>query len=379
MPRGSWKTGKAGPSARSKSNCEITKIETRKGSGSADSLRRSGGGRAAAPFGESSLFRGTGVRMPDEPVAQLFGVAIPSHPTLVSVAFYLCKIAPRHLTHFTALVPMELRFVSGAVDGDLAQAIANVLLRNVPLSALEVNPYEFGGGGPFRAALEVGSCQVICHAAAKTLRVLNINAKEVHEDTLGDAAAASSPLTELSVSGSFTFESVATIARQLRTNTTLTGLELLSGADPDPTFWPLAKMLDTYNFTLVWVSLARGRAGSDMVRTISDLLRRNRRIRTTILEHLPSRGYCMAPAGLWPTALGRISSFPTLLYRFLRAGSVDSVNDRLVRHIAGPGMARRVRSRGSEPRTIRPAARNRRKRGRGVQQAPRGNRGPGAP
>jgi hypothetical protein len=76
--------------------------------------------------------------LPEEPVAELFGVVLMSRPTLVSISFYFCPVPPRFLEVFTASAPMELRFVGGTVDRECAQAIAGILLRKVPLSRLEV-------------------------------------------------------------------------------------------------------------------------------------------------------------------------------------------------------------------------------------------------
>jgi hypothetical protein len=288
--------------------------------------------------------------LPEEPVAELFGVVLPSRPTLVSISFYFCPVPPRFLEVFTASAPTELRFVGGTVDRECARAIADILLRKVPLSRLEVNPIGFDSSD---AALDAESCKIICREAAKSpdLRALKIRVKEGHDDALDDVAASSSSLAELTVLGLLSDASVAGLAKQLRTNTTMTKLVLLSRtADPasdyPERFWPIASVLDTYNVTLENVELAYSVAGSAVVATINDLLRRNRGIRTA-LEHIQlSRGYNLAPAGLWPAALGRVRHFPTLLYRLVRKGSVDSPSDRLVGHFGGAGSATDRRRRG---------------------------------
>jgi hypothetical protein len=207
-----------------------------------------------------------------------------------------------------------------------------------------VNPI---GSDSSDAALDADSCTIICHEAAKSpdLGALKIRVKEGHDDdALDDVAAPSSSLAELTVLGSLSEASVAGLARQLRTNTTMVKLVLLHrtadpASDNPERFWPIANVLDTYNVTLENVELAYSVAGSAVVATINELLRRNRRIRT-VLEHFQlSRNYNLAPAGLWPTALGRVSRLPTLLYRLLRNGSVDSPSDRLVGYFGGNGIA----------------------------------------
>jgi hypothetical protein len=282
--------------------------------------------------------------LPEEPAVRLFGVALPSHPTLVSVAFCLFDVPLRYLRLFqtTTPAPMELRFVSGTVDRERARAIADLLLRNVRLSSLEVNPVRFGypihfGSDRMDAPMDAYSCQIICRAASqcKNLGALKIRANEIGDDMLDNVAASSSSLNEVWVEGAFSEASVANLATHLRTNTTMTRLFLFHTTRVPPSseeaerFWPIATVLGTYNFTLEDAVVDLERPGSAVVEKIHELVLRNRRTRTA-LDHWQPRSYHVAPAGLWPCALGMVSRFPTLLYRFVRQGDLNELCDRLL-------------------------------------------------
>jgi hypothetical protein len=172
---------------------------------------------------------------------------------------------------------------------------------------------------------------------ATSLRWLRIEVADRLADTL-DQVAVSSSLKHLAVEfgNPVSDETVVRIITQLRTNTTLTSLSLTQPTfrpwmDRPELFRPIASVLDTYNFTLKTVELAPSLAGSAVVLRINDLLRRNRRIRRALQRLLQPRG-CRAspPPTLLPEALGTVSSFPTLLYRFLRKGDLTKLSDLLL-------------------------------------------------
>jgi hypothetical protein len=167
-----------------------------------------------------------------------------------------------------------------------------------------------------------------------------------------DNAAASPALKCLWVDSEtpFSDEAVRSLSKKLRTNTTLTNLFLAQYRPPrdelPERFRSLANVLDTYNCTLVIVSLGTAYAGSAVKEKIDDLLRRNGRIRTA-LEHLKPRDYHVAPASLWPLTLAMVSRLPTLLYRLLRHGDLNLLGDRLARRSGGPVLGRKKWGRGS--------------------------------
>jgi hypothetical protein len=72
-----------------------------------------------------------------------------------------------------------------------------------------------------------------------------------------------------------------------------------------------------------------------VTREINELLHRNRRIQKA-LEYLHPRRYHVAPTSLWPTALGMVSSLPTLLFRFLRQGDLNALDDGVNKRITRP-------------------------------------------
>jgi hypothetical protein len=197
---------------------------------------------------------------------------------------------------------MELRFIGGTADRERARAIADLLLRNVPLSRLEVNLIRFVSSG-VDAPMDADSCKTICRAASKckNLRVLKIRANELHNDMMDDVAVSSSPLNEVWVGGFFSEESVASLARQLRSITTMTSLVLFHRTRDPPSseeaerFRPIANVLDIFNFTLERVSLgvllARiGRGGQDPRACASQSSNPNR-ARALAAPELP-RGSC---------------------------------------------------------------------------------------
>jgi hypothetical protein len=135
---------------------------------------------------------------------------------------------------------------------------------------------------------------------------------------------------------------VARIARgSFRTNTTMTALALSDAANVWPTEragigLPIVELLETYNCTVDEIRLARNGAGGGVEETIDKLLRRNRRIRRA-LDRLDPKSTYVAPPNRLPEGLGLLSSFPTLLHRFLRQGDVDASVNCLVLRGGHPG------------------------------------------
>jgi hypothetical protein len=209
---------------------------------------------------------------------------------------------------------------------------------------------------PSPKGLDPESCKMVCRAVSnnKNLRVLRISVKEpIAADTLYNVAASSSSLKKLYVAGSFSDAGVARLAQHLRTNTTLTTLHLslppTTTGRPSPgcldAFAPIAQVLDAHNITLENVTLDRATPGSDVAGRIHRLLLRNRRIRQALVCLQP-RAYHVSPPGLVPAALGRVSRFPTLLYRFLRQGNWSELSGRLLlRRHGGSEHGRKMRGR----------------------------------
>ena len=108
---------------------------------------------------------------------------------------------------------------------------------------------------PTGAEWEADECRLICQAAIgnTNLRVLDLRAKDALADTLDDAVAHSS-LQRLKVrADEWSEECVASVARQLRTNTTLEHLHVMKGGwggNPALAFLRIVEVLETYNVTL---------------------------------------------------------------------------------------------------------------------------------
>jgi hypothetical protein len=283
--------------------------------------------------------------LPDDASERLFGVVLPGHPTLREidldgVPLALVKVLVASLP---ARSPLEgLHWYPHSLDHDSVHALAATIRRNNTLSKLNVHPV---------VGLRADDAKIICHAVSSNanLRQLGLQVKEVFEDTLDQVVAPSSSsspssLRELSVQviiavpGAF----VGRLARQLRTNTALTRLELCHGSystGPPTTvrgqerlFRPLLAALETYNCTLVHVDVCSApwedgahALAEAMEARIAPCTRRNRRIQRALAQ-LEPRSYHVHPATLG-LVLGAVSALPTLVYRIVRRGNVSTLCD----------------------------------------------------
>jgi hypothetical protein len=278
----------------------------------------------------------------------LFGEVLPSHSAVESISLVGDLPAPRlelfttagHAAGASGAPRTSLTLGGSRADREQARAISHMLRRNLPISHLTLFPR--------LPRFDAESCAVLGQSAsrASSLRLFHIRGADFPDGAL-DSLVASASLRHLGVTTvrRFRNEAVASIAMQLRTNTTLIDLSLERdgpeetgqpslGEEGAELFRPLASVLETYNFTLTTVELGMALAETAVVATIRELLHRNRPIQAA-LEQLAPRNYHVAPTCLWPTALGRVSRFPTLLYRILRRGDVNEVGDRLGRRIGG--------------------------------------------
>jgi hypothetical protein len=280
-------------------------------------------------------------------VDRLFGTVFRSLPALKRLTFYKCTLpgpclgllaSPSHV-----LTALDLSLCDIDSEG-VAHVAAMVRHSASRLRALTVRPRNGG--------LDRADCQVLCESVPRSpaLRLLSIDATTVLSDTLGGAAGRGSPLQTLRVHGAFTDDGVASLARQLRTNTRLTALclaETSGDCDYNLHTRHVLEMLDTYNFTLrdavVGHSLEVARFDME---PFERSMRRNRWIRTAV-RRLEPLEYHVSPTGLWPLVFEAkaMGTFPTLLYRLLRRGDVDALCDAVVRrHKAKLGKRKRVRT-----------------------------------
>jgi hypothetical protein len=288
--------------------------------------------------------------MPEEDVTRLFGKVLPFHPTLEAVAGDLPAPCVTLLAssirteNRSPLTKLDLR--GGTFDRSCAQAIADMIRRDAPITTLHIYPSP-------RRGLEAVYCKLICQAVRHNtnLRVLNLGVKETFADTV-DQVASSSTLRELVVSAEdLSDECVASIATQLRTNTTMQLIFLCKAAKALPghrsrPFRPIMETLETYNFTLQnatwnWEDPQQDALRGNDHNFLVNVMGRNKRIHRA-LEQL--QGYHVAPVILWPRVLGMVSPLPTLLYRFLRKGDVNTLSSLLERDGSATGQKKRGRA-----------------------------------
>jgi hypothetical protein len=243
--------------------------------------------------------------LPVDDVEKLFVEVLPARSTLKKICFDGGDIPAKCVKLLTSslptgnVTPLELlQFQGRTVDHDSAQAIADMIRRNVALEDLVVEPGQggvdfdgFGSGG-----VDASDCKLICQAVPcnTKLRSLYIKTKEVLSDTL-DGAASSSSLRHLLVASGSAYPdgSVASVARQLRTNTTMEGLYLFqretvgAATDRPERFRPIQEVLETYNFTLRALKVGVESLQWDEQESVAKLLRRNGRIQRALKQLKP--------------------------------------------------------------------------------------------
>jgi hypothetical protein len=272
----------------------------------------------------------------EEDLARFFGEVLPAHPTIETIGLAGYEIPQSYVRLLLASIgtgssatPLRTLLLQCAIGRDTIPAVADMIRRNAPLSELRVDPLT----GP---ELDADDCRRICQSALRNthIRVLHLRAKDVSADTLDDVVAHST-LTKLVVSADeWSDECVTRVTKQLRANTTLERLYVIKRKDEDPSpfFRPLAHVLETYNVTLRKVGLRwfiPQKAEHVMEeRVLTGLRRRNRLIRQAI-DQLEPRSYHVVPATLLPRMLGMASPLPTVLYRFLRKGDLNTLCDLL--------------------------------------------------
>jgi hypothetical protein len=314
---------------------------------------------------------------PEGDTARLLGEVLPRLPALKWMCFSFCVFSLPHLELFASSVPTAasvaapaaaaaatttstttttarlatLGFEGQRFDRDSARPIADMLRRNVPLTSLSLGRLASGG-------VDAAGCQLIGRALSSNgnLRILDIQVKELFADTLDGVAGPASSLRNLSVSvcTPMSVEGVEGIARQLRTNTTLTRLCLRQDGDstsdepPADLYQPIENLLDTYNVTLEIVEVPRThRAPPAAQARINAILRRNRHIRRALSRAAATSVDMPQDPRVVPGLLALAGRLPTLLYRFVRRGDANDWCD-LVRR--NTNAARRPKRRGRTAR-----------------------------
>jgi hypothetical protein len=286
----------------------------------------------------------------DEDVDRLFRDVLPDHPTIDRIDVSACKVPARCVRHLARSVPskratplwelaLDLEDL-GDDEGDsrgtvssssCVQDMCDVLRRDVPLRALSLV-----------SVLEPSECRRILQSLTTNthLEDLAIRPRTISADALClDAAASISALRSLRIRGDLTSEGASSLARQLRTNTSLVELHVCTTSGYRELVQEMQRVLKTYNFTLRTFQLTRpcpprsfpfpGSDPATLVRrsTIPAALIRNERI-GRCLHNLG--GCCSAtPTALGPLMLDVVSDVPTVLYRFLRWGDINALVEHL--------------------------------------------------
>jgi hypothetical protein len=302
---------------------------------------------------------------------RLFRDVLPNHPTIDRIQLGRCPLPARFVRRLTSSVPstgratplLELTLSLGNDPANVAEgvrAICDMLRRNVPLRALSL-----------LSNLTSAHCQSILRSLSENthLEGLAIRPRWVNDDTLCLASESAPALRALHVSGHFPPGGAESLARQLRTNTTLVELRLwvMDLRDFEALVGDLKLVVTTYNFTIRSLrfepppSTLPWRWPSELT-GIAARLRRNDRIHQA-LEQFPA--YREAPAAVCPQALeplptprgawtvllpgmmGMVCDLPTLLFRFLRKSDISDLYEHLVHAEAnrkGGGTTKKIRT-----------------------------------
>jgi hypothetical protein len=314
---------------------------------------------AAAAGGDNNADDGTGgidlLLQPDhDDLENLFGMVLCNHPSLDDITISKSRIQTQYWRLYTENFPpaseyslcrLELEHVP--LSAERCRLLCRMLHRRVALHALAI----------FECGLDENEWRVLCEAIADNAHVHNVMIGErraaVRRDTLLPLLRSStSNVGHLVVTaGSWSDDDHAFegLIKELRTNTLLRDLVLYPlDSRPFPHLRGVEELVTTYNFELRTITLMQPGALQFKMR-IDPLLKRNRRVRALFrpppsdddnvdrtttrtpnedgcrrkADDDPGRPYRLSRRSAWNLVLPEYSRFPTLLYRFLKANSVD--------------------------------------------------------
>jgi hypothetical protein len=265
-------------------------------------------------------------------VRALFGEVLPKKPGLKCLVFEDCEIDANLIRLLASALTTSpsaihggggertlhtLQYCNVQFDQDGLRAIAEMLTgSDLSLTMLDLDLW---GMGP-------AACKLICgYLPGTRLQQFHLHCDEVSVNTL-DHVAATSSLRYLTISAVWSPEAIHSLAKQLRTNTSLETLHLLGdikrfGHASGDLAERFEGALHTYNYTLQFFAF-RTTWGVDASR-IERYLRRNRWIRGRLRDlRRPAPS-----AGLWPIVLEKSSGLPSLTYTLLRGGDINAFSD----------------------------------------------------
>jgi hypothetical protein len=296
----------------------------------------------------------------EEDLERLFRDVLPHHPTIERIQLGQCEHLSRYAsllvssvpsTRATSLLDLTLELHSREDPTRFVEAVGDMLRRDVPLRALSlVAPLLFDG--------DPADCGPIFRSLAANTRLQGL---AIHDETVTDGAFgaddaslclafnAAPALRALHVQVRFAPGGVESVARQLRTNTTLVELRLWVRdlREFEALVRAVERVLATYNFTIRSLRLEPPLFAQDCPNELASIaasLRRNERIRQA-LEQLPT--YRVAPIAPLPRVLEMVSDLPTLLFRFLRKSDINVLFDHLLQvevRKRGGGSNKRIRT-----------------------------------
>jgi hypothetical protein len=317
----------------------------------------------------SVQFGNPGWEFDEDDMQRLFGEVLPDLPFLERLRFHTCALLMSEVGLFASKLPSSTSLVELDIEGGTGSflwcvpEIAAMIRRNVPLQVLKLNAREKMDRDACRQIFESLQCNT-------HLRSLEVAVEEVYDGALLLPSQEASSLRRLRIQAErWTWQGKVSLANQMKTNHTLEELRVVSVTPGEGlSGHPWVEALQAHNYTLLVLSenaeyghRPNNRDGMGNERVVA-LLRRNRRIRQA-LDQL--QGYHVSPTILLPALLEMVSGLPTLLYRFVRLGNVNSLCELLLVRQQKLGRNGQAKGRGrTSPSPRRPSAR--------VARAPQG-------
>jgi hypothetical protein len=188
-------------------------------------------------------------------VHRLFGVVLPSHPTLKDLSFYECGIPPSHFNALIQALPSMASCLSSLSVSHVqigmvgVRAVAHLLRQDFPLEELLLQgcnrkrPEEFVAASDAMSRVDEPTgeddgdgnvCRILCDAAAgnRSMRSLVLGEVTIGRDATKQALGRTSTLRELCVRGAWTKARFAEALWQLRQNEVLETFHMILRRDP---------------------------------------------------------------------------------------------------------------------------------------------------
>jgi hypothetical protein len=264
---------------------------------------------------------------------RLFGSVLPNHPTMRSIRLDECDVPSRYVQMLAGGLrglagrrpepPWELNFRETPLDLSAIQAIA-VALRRSAIGKLTLHD----------TGMTSQKCRIITGAAAECdgltwLKVVDHRGARpwaVDGEAFAPGSISKLFLDECLWFGGSTWNDggAAELFRQLRTNERQERVSLVSLAADQLRF--AEELLATYNFTLSEFGVPP--VSEEWTTRVGWALMRGALARDVVGDLEPSN-YQLETRASWACVLEAASTYPTLLYRFLRRGNVAAFADQL--------------------------------------------------